>query len=141
MEYTIIYICLLVGGLIQLLCFFVLLYFSMRSKRWPKTEGKILSSRVSSLGWDDEDVSKSYKAIIRYKYEVQNKIYISDKLNYGDWLATSFLFYVKKIVKRYEEGCKCTVYYNPQKPQYSVLETALSISTYSLLVGGLLFFL
>jgi hypothetical protein len=141
MEYFVVYICLLAGGIIQVLCFFVLLYFSRKSKQWPTTMGQILSSKISSLGSNYEDMNKSYKAVIRYQYQVQDEIHVSDRLHYGDWIATDFSSYAKKVVTRYKEGCECIVHYDPQKPQDSVLETTLGLSTYLLLVGGILFIL
>lgn len=139
MEYFVVYICLLFGGIIQMLCFFVLLHLSKKSKQWPTTMGKILSSEISTLGSNCDDMSKSYKAVIRYQYQVQDNMYRSSRLHYGSWIATDFSSYAKKAAQRYKEGCECTVHYNPQKPQNSVLETKLGMSTYHLLVGGILF--
>ncbi len=141
MEYIVVYICLLFGGIIQVLCFFVLLHLSKKSKQWPTTIGQIISSKISTLGSNCDDMSKSYKVVIRYQYQVQDSIYTSNRLHYGDWIATNFSSYAKKDVKQHKEGCECIVHYNPQKQQKFVLETKLSLSTYHLLVGGILFIL
>lgn len=140
-EYIIVHKCLLVGGIINVLIFIIIIHFTRKSRQWPTTKGKILSSIVSSSSWDYEGPSQSHKAIVKYQYQVQDKVYVSNRLHYGDWIETSFSSYAKSVVKRYNVGCECIVHYNPQKPQISILETKLSLSIYLLLACGILFFM
>lgn len=130
---------LIIGGVIQVIVFFILFNFSEKAKEWPTTRGQILSSEVCTLGWNDENSSKSYKPIIKYQYEVEGILYTSSRLHYGDWIAINSSFFAKKTISRYGEGCKCIVHYNPRKPQVSVLETKLGPPTYFLLGCGILF--
>lgn len=140
MEYIpLLRICLVVGGILQILCFLRILYKTERSKQWPTTSGEILSSTLLDFGWDGENTNKVYKAAIKYCYQIAGVIYCSKKIYYGDWISIGFSSYMKKIVKEYSIGVKCTVHYNPQKPQESVLKVILAFPAYCILVGGLLF--
>ena len=134
MEYDFIYNFFLVGGFFSLIYFFILFYFIRRSKKWPITIGQVLSSEISASGIDAE----VYKAIVKYKYQVQGKVYVSNRLSYGCGIAISSLSYARKKVKRYFPSSTCTVYYNPHKPQISVLETSLNLPLLFLLFGGIL---
>lgn len=137
MEYDFIYKYLLVGGVFSLIYFFILFSLMRRTKKWPTTIGEVLSSEIPALGLD-ADV---YKVIVKYKYQVQGKVYVSKRLGYGCGIAISSLSYARKKVKRYFPGSMCTVYYNPHKPQISVLETSLNLPLLFLLFGGILLIL
>lgn len=132
-------ICLLIGGALQLLCFLSIFYQTRKSKQWSTTIGEVLSSELVDFGWNDGDSSKTYKAIVKYQYQIGGDIYSSGKIYYGDWIAISFSSYMKKIVNQYCKGEECIVHYNPQKPQKSVLKATLALPVYSLLLGSLLF--
>ena len=129
--------CLLVGGVLSLIYFFILLYFTRRAKKWPTTIGQVLFSEISTSGLDVE----VYKAVIKYKYQVQGKIYVSNRLSYGCDIAISSLSYAQKKVKQYFVGSTCTVYYNPHKPQISVLEISLKLPLFIVLFSGILLIL
>ena len=124
---------LIMGGLL-LIYFFILLYFIRKARKWPTTIGQILFSEVATSGSIDE----LHRVVIKYEYQVQRKLYVSNRLNYGHRMSTSSLSYARKKVKQYFPGRKCTVHYNPQKPQSAVLETSLSSPLYLLLFSGIL---
>ena len=66
------------------------------------------------------------------------QILFSEVATYGYRMSTNSLSYAQKKVKQYFPGRKCTVHYNPQKPQSAVLETSLSSPLYLLLLSGIL---
>lgn len=122
--------------------FFIVFYLSKKAKRWPKTMGEILFSEVTSSVFSPEDPHRiTYKAKIKYQYQVQDKIYVSDKICYGDWIFISSSSYARKLVNKHQIGNKCIVHYNSQKPQNAVLETAISSPVRLLLFCGILFLL
>ncbi len=140
MEYIpLLRICLLIGGVLQILFFLRIVYQTERSKQWPITTGIILSSEWSSFGSDNADSSKTYKADIKYQYQIDEKVYTSRKIYYGDWISISFSSLVKRIVREYGVGKECIVHYDPQYPSKAVLRATLAPPIYFLLVGGLAF--
>jgi hypothetical protein len=140
MEYIpLLRLCVLIGGLLQLLIFALLVYLSLKTRQWSETTGKILSSELSDFNWETDDTGKTYKASIKYQYQVGGKEYTSKRAYYGDWIAISFSSYMRTLVAQYKAGEECKVYYNPQNPQTSVLKIGVISSIYSLLLGGLIF--
>jgi len=100
------------------------------------TEGEILSSKMYEglfIG------GVMYKAIIQYKYTIDEKEYLSNRVFYGDDIGKDFSCSVKTIVKKYVKGEKVLVYYNPEYPNQSVLETGVHGVIYRELFAGILF--
>ncbi len=140
MEYIpLLRICLLIGGVLQILFFLRIVCQTERSKHWPTTTGIILSSELSSFGSENADSSKTYKADIKYQYQIDEKNYTSRRIYYGDWISISFSSLVKKIVREYGVGKECIVHYDPQNPLKEVLRVTLATPVYFLLLGGLTF--
>lgn len=137
-EIVLLHTCLQIGGMLFLILFFCIYYQMRKSRRWATTRGKILSSSVSSWNMTGE-VEKVYEAKIKYQYEVDGRLYSSKRAYYGDWLATNSSSYMKKITEEYSINPHCVVYYDPRKPQNSVLIRGIVPPVYSLLVFGLVF--
>ena len=140
MEYIpLIRICLIIGGMLQILYFISILYKIRKSKRWSTVTGKILFSELIRTDCYTGNVSNTYRAIVKYQYQVGEKIYFSKKIYYGDRISISLSFYMKKIVNWYSVGTEPVVYYNPQKPEKSVLMVTLAPPVYFLLLSALIF--
>ena len=141
MEYIpLLRVCLLIGGVLQMLLFLSIFHRTIKSKQWPKTAGRVLFSELYQLSRCDVDrKNTAYKAIVKYQYQIDGKTYFSRKIYYGDWIAISFSSYMKKIVKQYSIGAECIVHYNPQKAEKSVLKVTLATPVYSLLLAASLF--
>lgn len=137
-EIVLLRTCLQIGGILFIVLFLCIYYQSRKSMRWAMTRGKILSSSVSSCNMSG-GVEKVYEAKIEYQYEVDEKLYSSKRAYHGDWLATSFSSYVKKMTKEYSLKPNCEVYYDPRKPQNAVLIKGIAPPIYTLLYGGLFF--
>lgn len=90
-----------------------------RSKSWPTTEGRIISTKLSeSRGrWG----TRFYAPMIKYEYEVGEDTYTCDRLNLGDRSSTSTRE-TAAVFARYPEGRKVTVHYNPKAPKEALLE-------------------
>ena len=92
------------------------------SETWPTVNGVIFKSKVKS---STSDGSTTYGADISYDYQVNGQAYKGDKVTFGD-VSTSSSSRAEKIVDRYPVGKIIGVFYNPNKPETSVLEPGLS---------------
>ena len=93
------------------------------SKEWPTVEGVVTFSELSKSR--DNDGNDMYSANIRYAYSVEGKEYSDGSICTVDG-STSVKSSVKKTVKKYAEGTKVTVYYDPEFPNTAVLEPGTS---------------
>ena len=124
-------------GIIFIVHFIYIFILSKRNKNWEITEGEIISSKMQeSL---DVGVGVMYKAAIQYKYAIREKEYFSNKIFYGDYIGKNFSKSIKTLVNKYVKERKVLVYYNPQHPNQSVLETGVHSVIYRELFVGILF--
>ena len=135
MEYVFVVGIICLTGLLLLLEFFYLFIMSKQTEEWLCVEGKIDKSKMDVYyGYD----ANSYKTNVQYQYIVEEKKYVSKRIYYGDYTLKTFPCSVKKIVNKYTKGKTVLVYYNPQHPNKSVLETGVHTVIYRGLVAGIL---
>ena len=108
---------------------------SQMSNRWPSVQGQIVSSHVR-INSDEDGVS--YFPEIRFKYVVDDHLYTSDTVNFGQY-GNSNESRVQKIVNQYERGKEVLVYYDPDQPLTSVLEPGVIGSGFFVFGLGLCF--
>lgn len=108
-----------------------------QSETWPKVQGVILKSKVTVNHGDD---STTYGADVTYRYKVEGKKYKGDKVTVSE-ISTGNQSRARKIIKRYPVRKKIPVYYNPSKPEESVLEQGITGGNWLLPGIGLLFFI
>ena len=123
-------------GVIFIFHFIYIFILSKRNKKWKITEGEIISSKTQESYFDE---GVMYKAFIQYKYVIREKEYFSNRIFYGDYIGKNFSKSVKTLVNKYVKGGKILVYYNPQHPNQSVLETGVHTVIYRELFAGILF--
>jgi len=92
------------------------------TRHWSVTRGKITISRVGvsathPSGRDPADAG----AVMRYHYRVGAKDYEGDGLRTGAKSRTMGLL-AKALIKKYPEGRKIDIYYDPADPAKSALE-------------------
>ncbi len=123
---------------------FVLFYFTyswitngLESNNWQSVEGAIISSQFIS-GRTSEN-KPFYSAEILYEYYIDNVKYLSNSITSGGQSSSNNPNYAQKIVRKYSEGDKINVYYNPQNPEQSVLEPGFHWSDAWPALIGLLF--
>lgn len=114
--------------LIIALVFFLLWIRARRqvsvARGWPTTTGRVLSAEVekrrshSSTG----GYSTSYYPVIHYEYQVNGKRYQNNRLTINE-IGLGMYGRVQKKVDQYPPGSRVQVYYNPDDPYESVLET------------------
>lgn len=123
-------------GIFLLLHFFHLFIASNNTKKWIPVKGKVLTSNIDCIGYIGEDADRSYKTKIEYQYDVDGESYISKKVFYGDYIRANMPYRAKKIIKKYGKHQTITVYYNPDNPKKSVLETGVNPIIYKALFAG-----
>lgn len=113
-------------------------------KNWPTAEGEIIFSEVETKLMSDssEDVKELFRIKIDFKYTVDNKVYHCDEVKHG---SSSFYDSNKngkmRIVETYPAGKIVTVFYNPESPSNSVLETGIPFNNFLIFIIGLALFI
>ena len=107
-----------------------------QSLSWPSTDGEVISSSVSSESSGTYDNPNStFRANIKYRYEVGSRTLTNDKICVGGQLQISFKSKAEQTCRTYPTGKSVRVHYNPRKPSDSVLETHEETSWFYLAIG------
>jgi len=85
---------------------------------YKKAEGTIVKSEVKKI--NNQISYDYYYPLIEYEYEVNGKRYRSDRI-FLTKLESDYNT-IKKIVDKFPVGKKITIYYNPFKPEDSLLK-------------------
>ena len=122
--------------------------FGLRSKSWPTTDGTITSA---SIDWQEgspgsgESIgeAESYRARVKYQYQVNGVSFESKRLRFGFNIRPSYdVFFSLRAAQRqmsdYLGGKTVKVYYHPQKPQISTLQPGLKLAAMWFCFFGLL---
>ncbi|UBF26210.1 DUF3592 domain-containing protein [Kovacikia minuta CCNUW1] len=91
------------------------------SQRWLQTEGRIIFSSVIAAHLSDRPVSRPPE--VRYEYRVSGQDYIGHRIGFFEGLSN--LREVPGITQQLAQNSQVTVYYNPQKPELSVLNPSI----------------
>jgi hypothetical protein len=89
------------------------------SRSWPYARGTVVKSVIRSRS--DTFSERSSTLGIEYKYQVDGREYIGDRIRYGsqsDWSVASHPA---------EAGKPINVYFNPDKPRISVVEPGYQV--------------
>ncbi len=96
---------------------------------WPTTEGITVSATVyggpytkSSYGRYENPVAYSYKARIRYAYQVDGRQYVGHRIKFTDQVFNPCTYHEQAVINRLA-GLKVQVHYDPDSPAESVLNT------------------
>lgn len=106
------------------------------SKAWPTVEGVITHAELDKSR--NHDRKEMYSADIKYNYVVDGKQYSSSVVSAAD-SKTSMKNSVKMTLRKYAEGKKVVVHYDPEFPNSAVLETGTGLLYGLLLKMPLLF--
>ncbi|MBI5960617.1 MAG: DUF3592 domain-containing protein [Chloroflexi bacterium] len=95
------------------------------TRAWPTVDGRVLSSGVEARrSRSGSGHSTSFYPAVVYEYVVNGQRYMNNVVNPGQPIGIGFRGMVEKKVARYPVGNAVPVYYNPQNPGESVLETS-----------------
>ncbi len=95
-----------------------LLYKLIKIFFYKKTTGKIIKSQVKKV--ENQISYEAYYPDIEYEYIVNGKRYKSSKIFLTN--IESDYKTIKKLVEKYPEGKEIDIYYNPFKPEESILK-------------------
>lgn len=98
---------------------------SVRTERWPATDGVIQSAHQEAHSDND---GTTYSAEVTYTYQVSGASYNGGKISIGQMSSSSQ--YAQQILGRYPVGKKVSVYYSPANPAEAVLETGIHGGTW-----------
>ncbi len=115
---------------------------SRESGSWPSTNGTITSSSMSKRTTRDSNhrTRTTYYPKIGFQYQVGGRTYTSTRIAFGTGETGGSVKWARKVVNKYPVGNTVTVYYNPQDPQYGVLESGITWRSIIFLLAGLAFF-
>ncbi len=100
---------------------------------WPTAPGVIESSEVEDE-FDSNEVR--YAASVEFSYELDGVRHVSKHITPSGVSSSKSRHPAQETVDRYPEGKAVTVYYDPQKPEFGVLEPGVNAANYALLVAG-----
>lgn len=113
-----------------------------QSLTWPTVSGVVIDSYADTYQKFDQDGDyiMYYFARVEYEYSVDGTNYSSSNLDFRAHMST-FAGAADALVNQYPAGIKVEVYYNPSKPDVSVLIPGCqgcgrNPSDSSLLLGG-----
>lgn len=102
-----------------LIPFFILpVWNSYQAQSWSVTECKVITSAVGRHTGDD---STTYSVDISYDYEVDGKVYHSDRYKFMSGSSSGYNG-KKEVVDQYPPGKVIRCYYDPSDPSKSVIE-------------------
>jgi hypothetical protein len=113
------------------------------STDWPTVEGQVISSEVemhrdtSGTGRHRRS-STTYHAEVLYEYTIKGVKYSSNRVSFGQH-GSSNPTHARQIVSRYPPSKNVKVYFNPNKPEISVLEPGTTWASYMPLGIGIIF--
>jgi hypothetical protein len=100
------------------------------SKDWPSVQGKITESKIET---SRKDKKTYYSLSITYEYEVNGKKYQSNDINIVDPSSSTSKASIKKTINKYPLHSIVKVYYDPDFPETTVLETGSDLLVWFLL--------
>lgn len=111
---------------------------STRPQSWPTTTGQITDSSVRSTTNSSGrlGVDVVYFPDVKYNYTIAGRAYLGGNVYRGK--GPDDAPSAQAVVDRYRPGSRVSVYYDPQAPDQSVLETAVQPKDYYAVVGMLL---
>jgi len=115
---TFIGISLILAGFVWFLWSLYSLTKGRESENWKITTGIITKSKV----FEPYRKGNPSVPIVHYEYSLYGKTYKSDRIFWGNVHTSGTRAAAQKVVNKYREGTKVTVYYNQSNEGESVLE-------------------
>lgn len=140
MEELFIAILFILMGVFLFVLYFYLYKKAKNSKKWNTVKGLIMRINLDELLMG-QDSTVTYKVKIQYSYKVGEKTYYSKRIFYGDFLRHSSLGNIERMMNKYKKENIIDVFYNPQKPNESVLELGINFDLVTILITSLLLFM
>lgn len=106
-------------------------YEAYNSQFWPSTMGEITRSAVDARG--DLEGNRRYNSTVKYQYVVEQPTgddgpFISQRVRLVEWPSVRSQSLAEERLQAYPKGLTVDVYYNPRRPQRSLLEPHFSLA-------------
>lgn len=113
----------LVIGLVLILAGLRLSRLGRETRRFTRTQGRILEARVEELPGPAEEGGPRYRPVVRYAFEARGRTWESDQVSVdappGD--ASPDAAEARRAVERHPAGSAVDVWFDPADPRRSVL--------------------
>ena len=116
------------------------------SRLWPMVTGELLDADLKLAvykGVDSDGTTDQASALnvdFTYSYRVKGQQYTGRRVTFSDRVNKT-PGSLKKLLKRYQGKSSIVVYYNPEKPQESVLVPGVSLYNLTPFITAILFLL
>lgn len=102
------------------------------SSGWPSTQGEVVVSMVDkTTQTTNSNVKWIYQPILKYDYEIDGVAYSGDRIRFTSFsISHKKEHKAKREISAYPVGKSVQVFYNPQNPSDSVLETGVGSRVY-----------
>jgi hypothetical protein len=107
-------------------------YRGLSSLDWPRVQGRVINSHYEEM--HDSDHGPTYKAEIKYSYEVLGATYTNDDFGFSRSPGDDV---VKQLVTQHPPGSTITVYYARSRPANSIVIPGLGPVHWGLVVVSL----
>ena len=108
------------------------------SEAWPSTTGVIIESKLSSRrvtgSTKNAGSHTRYFPIVKYTYELEGTEFTGDRIRIGGLEGDEAE--IRRVLAEYPVGSEVRVFYSPDAPQQSVLQTGIFGGAYVALVFG-----
>jgi hypothetical protein len=105
------------------------------SPNWPTTKGLINISKIEKNTNSDRT---SYRHKFNYTFNIEGKEHTGHLLSYKSKDMLDLNVH-QELLNEYPEGKKVIVYYNPNKPKFSIIEPGVGIVPQILISVGVVF--
>ena len=108
------------------------------AQSWPSVKGTVLESTIEEQPGRNAigNINVAYRVCVKYEYTVNDKVYQGNRVSFGapvfDYIKAS------AAIEQFKEGKKATVWYDPAKPEESVLAPKTTVGIFSRIPGGFL---
>lgn len=93
-----------------------------RAAQWPSVEGEIRWTEIKLIHDSDSDSGDRYQPRVHYRYRAMGGIHDGDRLRVGARTEFGEEIAAKLAIQPYRAGERVRVYYDPDRPERSVLE-------------------
>jgi hypothetical protein len=106
------------------------------SKDWLSVPGKIVSSRIKEVSYQDSDgTQRGLQLEAEYEYTVDGVQYINNKHTPGRIPKGIPYRRAAEVAAHYAQGATVPIFYNPKTPQESCLERQAPLSNLTMIIG------
>lgn len=120
------------------------LFKFLKSANWDSINGVVLESKIEKVYQTTlqqgamGDRTVDYRINIKYRYNVGGQEYTGTKVTAGMPNVAGSKKDGEDIIKKYPEGAKAIIYYNPKFPANSALITGKSVPIWGFIVIGVI---